>query len=295
MDTKYIEFEKQRELGEILSDTFAFVRLKGKSLFSIILKLCGFQLILLLICSGFYAYFSTTIFKANLYQSLGSDSESLSNAAFMSISVIVMLLFYLVYYCSVFLTVMHFIKSYVTNKGTINTDQVSEDFKKDFLKSIGLGITCIIMIILGLCMCVIPGIYVSVPLTQGFSILVFKDLSIKETIKESFKIILNNWWITCVTIYVLYMIIGLIGAIFTLPSVIYGFISAIIYADKVTTANAAVSVDWITIVMNIISSAAQSLIIVLHAVAIAFIYFNLNERHNHTGVFKQIDALGKSE
>ncbi|MFT5738606.1 MAG: hypothetical protein ACI9SG_002963, partial [Maribacter sp.] len=41
MKSNYIEFKKQRELGEILSDTFAFFRNEFKLFFTIFFKIVG--------------------------------------------------------------------------------------------------------------------------------------------------------------------------------------------------------------------------------------------------------------
>ena len=53
---QYIEFKKQRELGEIFSDTFAFIRNEYKPFFKTIINVAGPYLAFFLIALVFYMY-----------------------------------------------------------------------------------------------------------------------------------------------------------------------------------------------------------------------------------------------
>ncbi|WAC03224.1 hypothetical protein N7U66_06525 [Lacinutrix neustonica] len=52
----YIDFKKQRELGEIFTDTFAFIRNEYKPLFKSIIAIAGPYLLLFLFALVFYIY-----------------------------------------------------------------------------------------------------------------------------------------------------------------------------------------------------------------------------------------------
>ena len=52
----FIELKKQREFGELLADTFAFIRNEFKSFFGAILKISGPYVALFLIAMVFYMY-----------------------------------------------------------------------------------------------------------------------------------------------------------------------------------------------------------------------------------------------
>jgi hypothetical protein len=49
-----IIFKKERELGEILSDTFKFLRLEGKELFGYIFRIAGPALVIMVIAMSVY-------------------------------------------------------------------------------------------------------------------------------------------------------------------------------------------------------------------------------------------------
>ena len=50
--------------------------------------------------------------------------------------------------------------------------------------------------------------------------------------------------------------------------------------------------DWILITLQVISSVFQYTLSIISIIAVAFIYFNLNEEKNLTGAFERIDNLG---
>jgi len=50
--------------------------------------------------------------------------------------------------------------------------------------------------------------------------------------------------------------------------------------------------DWVYITLSVLSSAVQYILAGIFAIAIAFIYFNLNEKKNQTGTFETIESIG---
>ena len=55
---KYIQFKRERDLGEILSDTFKFIRENYKPLLKALLKYTGPVFLLQLFALGYYSYVS---------------------------------------------------------------------------------------------------------------------------------------------------------------------------------------------------------------------------------------------
>ena len=53
--------------------------------------------------------------------------------------------------------------------------------------------------------------------------------------------------------------------------------------------------DWVYVVFNVISSLLQYLLSVVVIIAVAFIYYDLNEKKNFTGTYETISNLGSSE
>lgn len=59
MQQQKIQFKREREIGEILSDTFKFIRLEYKGLFKALLRNAGIPFVLLLAATGYYAATAT--------------------------------------------------------------------------------------------------------------------------------------------------------------------------------------------------------------------------------------------
>ncbi len=287
MNNKYIEFKKKRELGDILSDTFAFLRQEGKSLFSVLIKTCGIPFVLLLLASAYYTYASS-----NLFDTVSIGNGQLFNSGAMIISLLLMLAALLAFYGLLFGSVLHYLKAYIDNKGTVDYSNVVQGVKKDFGSILGLGALSGIIIFFGFMLCILPGIYLYVPMSLVFSILVFRNVSVSDAISESFQLVKNEWWITFATLFVLGVIIWVISMVFSIPALVYTFSKTFTAASEGTYADPSAMIDWVFIALNTISSAAQYVLYVITAIATAFIYFNLNERKYATGALEQIDSLG---
>ncbi len=290
MNNNYIEFKKKRELGDILTDTFAFIRQNGKSLLSVLLKTSGIPFILLLLASAYYTHSS-----ANIFDPVSIRNGGMYNSGTLIIALFAMLATLLVFYALLFGTVLHYIKNYIDNKGNVDLEVVVQGVKKDFGNIIGLGILSGLITFFGFMLCVIPGIYLYVPMSLVFSILVFRGTSISDAINDSFLLIKNEWWITFATLFIIAILIGVIGFVFSIPAVIYTFTKSFTAASEGSLADPSTMVDWVFIALNMLSSAAQYILYIITAISTAFIYYNLNERKHATGALEQIDSLGKSE
>ena len=56
MNSNFIQFKKERDLGAIISDCFNFIRLNWKGYFGTIFRIAGPSLIVLIVALGFYMY-----------------------------------------------------------------------------------------------------------------------------------------------------------------------------------------------------------------------------------------------
>ena len=83
--TEYIEFKKKRELGEVLSDTFAFLRSQFKPFFTTFFKIVGPYLLVMMICLGLYMYFAGNSFN-NILLSAGSGNEAANFATMFGVA-----------------------------------------------------------------------------------------------------------------------------------------------------------------------------------------------------------------
>ncbi|MEC7264508.1 MAG: YciC family protein [Bacteroidota bacterium] len=288
---KYIEFKKQRELGEILSDSLAFIRNQYKPFFGTLLKIVGPYLLVMLICMGFYMYTIGDIFNfANTNTYSGSSYSPFT----MVVAIGVLMLSSLAAYVMAQGTVLHYIKSYTDHKGEIVYDEIRAGVYGSFWSFIGLGFLVGLSVMIGIMFCFIPGIYLAVPLSISFGILVFLNKDVIDSYNYSFTLIKENWWITFATLFVVYIIVVIASYAFSLPAMIYMWVKMGIFSGEMDVENMNVFNDPIYLFLNILSTLVQFLMNIIFLVTTSMVFFNLNEKKNFTGAFERIDNIGKS-
>ena len=292
--TEYIEFKKKRELGDILSDTFAFLRTQFKPFFTVFLKIVGPYLLVMLISAGLYMYFAGDSFNSILMSGQGSDF-GVENFTVIFVVGFLYILSLLIVYVMSQSTTLHYIKSYANGDGQINFEEIRSDVYKKFGSFLGLGILVAISILVGLMFCLVPGIYLWVPLTLAFSILVFNNKGATDAYGSTFALVKDEWWITFATMFVIGIIVGIANYAFAIPAQIYQFAQmGILSGEADAESMGTIFQDPIFLFLNIISTLAQFLLNLISVIAAAFIYFNLNERKNFTGTYERIQGLGET-
>lgn len=285
----YIEFKKQRELGEILSDTFAFLRAEFKPFFTTFFKIIGPYLIVMLICYALYMYQFGDLFNFNVER-----SDSLSNGLMLFAVGAAFFVSIIATYVLSQATTLFYIESYSNNKGIANFDEVKKNVYESFWQFIGLGFLVGICVGVGFMFCLIPGIYLYVPLVLSFSIMVFNRKGVSDAFSYSFTLVKDHWWITFASLFVVGIIVMVASYAFALPSTIYTYAKMGILSGEIDAENFSI-VDPVSILLGVISTLAQFLLNIISVVASVLIYFDLNEKKNFTGTYERIKNLGGTD
>jgi hypothetical protein len=282
MQDQYIQFKKQRELGEIISVTFKFLRENYKTLIKSITQVVAPTFILLIAALAYYTY---TVAGSPLAAMEGKSEEFL-------ISFFILAVTLLLFYASLYGTVLHYIKSYIENKGTVDEAEVKTGAQDDLGKLFMVFIISAAIVFTGLILFIIPGIYLMVPFSLAAMVLVFNKMSLGDSISHGFSLVKDHWWTTFFSIVVVWLLVYVIGLVFQLPLIIYTFVKMFAVAQEGSLADPVSYSDWIFILLNVVSSVIQYLLSSIFVIALAFIYFNLNEHKNLTGTYETIDKLG---
>ena len=292
MLNNYILFKKQRDLGAIISDTFKFNRQEYKTIFRLYLKHVGWLLLLAVATSTYYQY--TSLNSANSLLESGAEAFLLNAFQNTGLSLILVFLAFVAYTTMSLTAVNSIIKSYVDNKGEIKDEEVSLNIRRFFgqtlLSLFVFGILCFI----GLLLCFLPGVYLAVPLSLIFSIVVFQEKSFSDAFSECFQLIKQNWWITFATVLVISLLVSVIGGVFQLPIIVLTAVEAFTSLDEGgdTTGVLGLGNNWIYLSLYVFASIAQYILGLITLISLALIYFNLNEIHNKTGTLEDIDGIG---
>ncbi|GMN08250.1 hypothetical protein MTsPCn5_36390 [Croceitalea sp. MTPC5] len=288
--SQYIEFKKQRELGDILTDTFGFIRNEFKPFFSALLKIVGPYLLVMLVSLGFYFYAFGDILN---FATITAESQVFS-PLIMIFALFSFVISSVLVYAVSYGSVLSYIQSYVENKGETDFNAIKKQVYAKFWPIVGLGFLVFLSVFVGLLFCFIPGIYLAVPLSISFSMLIFQNKNASDAYSESFSLVKDNWWITFATLFVVYIIIYVASLAFSLPAVIYTWAKMGIFSGEMDATSMNAFADPIYLALNILSQMIQFLMNIILLVATALIYFNLNEKKNFTGTYERIGNIGKS-
>lgn len=275
----YIELRKKRDLGEILSDTFAFARINSKPLFNILLKTTGIFFLINVLFSGYYQY-------TNLNRLVTEDL-----AAF-SISLLLLTLGSVLYYASATSSIFSFMQQYLDTKGTVSEEPVIREARQNIGQMVSLSIMAYLLLILGLLFFIIPGIYFFIPIALSFPVFFFKKLGKRDSIRAAFKLASGYWWVTFGTIFVIAFLIGIISFVFQLPGTLYLGVKAFFVASEGSGEFQEFGGDFIYLVLATIGSAASSLSSIFMIIATGLVYFDLDEEKNRTGIRAKLEELG---
>ncbi|WP_299226177.1 hypothetical protein [uncultured Psychroserpens sp.] len=287
----YIELKKQREFGEILADTFAFIRNEFRPFLGAIAKIAGPYIALFIIGLIFYIYIIGDQFNFDFINSTEIYSDPLK-----------MILAYIVYIVTATLayvfttsTALHYIKSYVDHKGNPNIDEVKQNVNNTFWGFLGLSILKGLTVGFAAVLCCIPVFYVIVPMSVVFPIMVYKNMNATDAYSYSYSLIKDEFWITLATVIVLIIIMYVLSMVFAIPTVIYTWAKMGVFGNEIDPGNLDTLVDPVYIALNVLSSFIQYALNLIVVIGSAFIYFNLNERKNFSGTLERIESLGKIE
>lgn len=289
---RIINFKSERDLGAIISDAFGFIRTEWKSLFTCIFKITWPFIAISLLALAFYFYSFSNIldnFSNNSFESNPFAMFSGSNF---------LLIFLLMFAALATYTLMQiaatfYIKSYIENNGQIVYEDIVRQTRTKFWSILGFVILSFIFIIIGTMFCIIPGIYLYVPLTLGIAIMTFEDKSVSETISHCFTLVKDKWFETFGVLLVVSILIGILGYVFSIPSLIYTIIKlATTITKEDPMAVKGIFSDPIYLVLTIFSYAGRFLMTVITVIAIVLIYFDLNEQKYQSGTIETIDNLG---
>ena len=283
MDSK-IELAKPRDFGEIISDTFGFVKQNFKPLLKYFFIFCGF----FLLATGATDTLNQiqTLNRFNNFNPNSFDSPTGPFSAFTP-TYFLNLFFLMLEYLSITIMTLSFMALYKQKGNEVpEAEEMWGYFKFYFFRIVGSTIVVAVLFILACLLCLIPGIYLYPIISLIFPIIIIENASFGYAFNQSFKLIKDNWWSTFGVLIVMGIILGVASAILVLPSAIFTAGSIFLHMTKGTSTSIAGVV--ITSVLKQCAHVFQ----ILSVVATCLIYFNLHESKEGTGLMERINQFG---
>lgn len=282
MDNK-IEFKKLREFGDIVNDTFQFIKQNIKPLLKVFAYFCGFFLLATMI--------SAISQQIMMYQNVLSPQQNpyaFFQQAF-SWSAIFLVVFYYLSYVALNVSILCFISLYV-EKGKVapTVEEVWSYLKYFFLRAMGGTFLISIFFMVCLLCCIIPGIYVFPAVSLFLPVMIFENGSLSYSFSRSFKLLKDQWWITLATMAVLWIITYACTLFVSMPAMVINMASIVAQGGKVVPGVTSI------IITNVIQYICQ-VFIIIPLIGSSLVYFNLAERAGNTGLFDRINEMGETK
>ncbi len=262
-----INFFEKRDFGEIIGVSFNFIFEERKILGKALLLYVFPMFLLTLIIQHYFPTTATT------------DPPVLEDVNYSRL-----FLSYLLQFASnvlAYSVIGSYIKLYI-RKGSGNFS--IEDVWSNTLQILGkialIQVAVGLMLVFGLIVFVIPGIFIAVATIFAHFIVIFEDEYTTNAIKKSFYLVKNNWWVTFGFIIVLLIVIIFISVIF---SSLYEFLPI------------AMQTGTNSIIFSVLVSMLSLILMTFYQTGISLLYFKFSEEKDHGLLLNRILEINEIE
>ncbi len=276
---KDINFIEERSFGDIIGAPFQFIIQEFKTFAGTLLKFAGPFVAL--------AFLTISLLANDIYSSSVLNTKPSGATA---VYVIILALSLMLGMLSIVVVTHSYISLYVKKgKGNFTKEDVGDLLKKNVWKIFGAGLLTYIMVVLGVLLLYIPGIYLAIALSFVFIIIVYENKSVGNAISRSFEIIKGKWWQTFGLILVFGMIIGASSYVFIIPIYVIVIVAAV-----GGTQIGAGSVIIITLFVFLYFT-AYMFFMSMQQILIAFQFFNISAGKEGLHLKDRIAAINEEE
>jgi len=282
-----IELSKTRDFGEIIADSFLFIKQNFKPLLSCFFVFCGFFLLAGLVTGIMEQIRVVDLLNNAASETYGPVSTRSRFGHIFELGTILTLVFALLSHISLVLAIMCFMTLY-KQKGNIapTNAEVWEYFKFFFFRVLGGSVLNFIIFVVGLVFCLIPGLYLLPALSLMLPIMVVENTTYGYAFNQSFRLVKESWWMIFGALFIIYLVIVIIGSIASVPFAVVSVWSMFLHQVKY------VHMSITAVVLGTFMRQLIQALNILMVVTAMICYYSLNEEKESTGLMGRIDQLG---
>ena len=278
MQQPKIEFKQVRDFGEVINDTFVFIKQNFKPMMKSVITISGIFAI------GF-SVFSILAFL-NLKElirggGLSNPTERMENT--LSATIPVYIFTFLVFFM-VSLATLCYIAVYVEkNKETPTTTEVWSYAKYYFLRYLGSNILAFLMLILGFVCCILPGLYLWPISSLITTAIILENGGISYSLSRGFRLVKENWWSSFGTLIILSIIYYACTMAVSIPFLLAGSGASFLTPDF--------SLPLILIIIQNVIGAFALYFVMIPIIGVALLFFSLVEQKESEGLMQRIQSV----
>ncbi len=288
-----MRLQEYRDFGQIISATFRFLRENWRPLLRSLAVVC----VPLALISGFFMGKSMGDFMilGASAGNLGDNEDAVMNSVLLSM--LPMIFGYLLMAITmllVMIAVNEYLAAYHDNQHQgMSTGDLWKRVAGNIGSYIGIGILSLALIMVGMVLCYLPGIYVAVVLSLSFIAFAVERRGAIDSMKRSNALVKDHWWETFGLVLVMSMIQTTIIYALMMP-----FFLIFNFADLNTWVNLeeeAQTGSGMMPVLFAIGAAGYTLLAILTypmlSVAVGLKYFSLKEEKEGVGIRNRIQGF----
>lgn len=268
MAEKEIQFRKKRELGDIISDSFEFIKQERRPL----LKLLFVYVVPFVVL---YAIVQVLVqIKIMGSVDLTNPEDVLSKLGPIYFNLFLSMLFGLFVQSLLGGAFYSYIEIYVRKgKNNFDLNEITPLLFSNSLLALSANFVLFIIIMAGIVMCILPGLYFANTFSLVLMMVIFEKKGLGNALSRSWALVNSQWWNTFLINILGVLIIMAFGFVLSIPSMIAGVSTSFFSLKETGTLNYP---DWYWVLMGI-STVITSILYVIPYTFLAFQYFNLDE------------------
>lgn len=270
-------FNKPREVGEILTDTFQYIRLHYKSLGK---GLLFFAMPLYILQVALISGTSIDIFQILNNPEDTSAIESLfTGKYFLSIGVSILAT------CVLSAVTLKHVQLSSTNR-EINSNILSQNLVTYTLNFLVLYLIIGLVVFFSMFAFFIPAIFIGIHWSLAPAALQIEEQGVLNALRRSWDLIKGYWWITFALFIVMYLITTFATYIFVIPTTIF----SLFISESGASSGGGFIPSLYTIILSLATIITSMLYAIMH-IAFALHYFNIKERKEGGELRSKIEQL----
>ncbi|MNX50780.1 hypothetical protein D3C86_814220 [compost metagenome] len=280
-----LELKKAREFGEIINDTFLFIRQNFKPLLKVFAYLCGFFILAGMVAAIMQQLEMETALDG-LKQGKGGWQTFMANV--LTFNYLLVVIFSFGSSAAILVSTLSYIALYI-QKGNIapTPDEVWGYFKYYYFRLFFSNIIAILFISLGFLFCLLPCIYLFPAMSLLVSIMVLENTNFQYAFSRSFKLLKNQWWVTAGAMLIIWVIAYACMSFAAIPTVVLkmggAFLPGLAGWGKVFT------------IIGVVLQYLSYVFMVIPIIGVSLCYFNLVEIQESTGLMDRINQFGEEK
>jgi hypothetical protein len=287
MEKPIIDFRKEREFGDVMNATFAFIGQEFKPLGKALLY---YAVPAILFAAIGMAYYQSKALPMSLNPQTVQSNPFGYILEFPGLYLLVIVLTILSQ-TMVITTIYSYIKLYVRKgKDNFTLEEVWSGVGKYFFPALLSSLLTGLLAGLGMILCLAPGIFVGVSLILMIPSLIFEEKLFWDAFGRSFDLTKLAWWWTLLLIIVVFIIAGILGMVLQLPASIIIGVSVFQHAIN-QGSTVPESTQTFLVIYSALSTIVSTLLYTIPYTAIAFQFFNLVEKKERPSLADKISQI----